>query len=690
MCKRIFFVSLSAMRRWMFFILVFILTMECTEARTRMDSVLINRVFNYRQTIEFNQFPDEMSYYTRFYIKKSKRNPILWAVPSMYRIARHSEREFAGETWNKFKPYAKEKNFTQVSIETASGVHAVMGTVENYLKPDIYEVLMTQNGMLSPFHRQNAFYYKYEITRLSSNNAEITFRPRVYNTKLVSGYAVVDPKTGRIISVTFFGEFDMIRFTLSATMGEEGPASLFPVRIDTHSGFKFLGNRIEAEHYSRYAVTQNLNDSIRDSEDKAIMDTLRPEPLPEKIARLYEVKDSLDSIAWANRDTSNVEKKPNFVKKILWDSFADHLLNRTRMSLGNDQSYIRLDPLLNPLYFGYNNYKGITYKIKLRLVYTFNDNQDIYLQFKGGYAFKQKQFYFNVPFRLTFNKKRDGYVELMVGNGNHISNSSVRERLQEIHKDSLQKLDWDKLELDYFKDFHVRGIAHHNINDHISIGGGFNFHRRTPVDYKSFHKAKGSTDYRSFAPYLELQYRPWGWKSIILSGSYERGIKNVARSDMEYERIELDASWKKYLNPLRILSMRLGTGFYTNREKTAYFLDYSNFSRDNIPGGWNDDWSGDFQVLNSHFYNSSRYYIRGNITYESPMLITYRIPLIGRFIETERIYTNILKSSQVNPYIEFGYGFTNRLFSMGVFLGLNNWKYDGIGFQFGFELFNRW
>lgn len=678
------------MRRWILFLLISFLTFEGTDARTRMDSVLINRVFNYRQTIDFKQFPDELSYYTRFYINKSRRNPILWAIPSMYRIARHSQREFAGETWYKFKANSEEKIIEQVNIETESRVHSVMGTVENYLKPDIYDVLMTQNGVLSPFNRLNAVYYKYEITRLSSNNAELTFRPRVYNTKLVRGSAVVDPKTGRIISVTFFGEFDMIRFTLSATMGEEGPKSLFPVRCDIHSRFKFLGNRIETDHYSRYALPQILNDSIRDSEDKALMDSLRPEPLPEKIAMLYHEKDSLDSIAWANRDTSSVERKPNLVKKILWDSFADHLLNRTRMSLGNDQSYIRLDPLLNPLYFGYNNNKGITYKIKLRLVYAFNDNQDIYMQFKGGYAFKQKQFYFNVPYRFTFNKKRDGYVELTVGNGNRISNSSVRERLQEIHKDSLQKLNWDSLQLDYFKDFHIRGFAHHNINDHISIGGGFNFHRRTPVDYNSFHETKSATDYRSFAPFLELQYRPWGWKSIILTGSYERGIKNIARSDMEYERIELDASWKKLLNPLRILSMRLGTGFYTNREKTAYFLDYSNFSRDNIPGGWNDDWSGDFQVLDSHFYNSSKYYIRGNITYESPLLIAYRIPVVGRFLESERIYTNVLKSSQVNPYVEFGYGFTNRIFSMGVFLGLNNWKYDGMGFQFGFELFNRW
>jgi hypothetical protein len=81
-----------------------------------MDSVLINRVFNYRQTIDFKQFPDELSYYTRFYINKTRRNPILWAIPSMYRIARHSQREFAGETWYKFKANSEEKIIEQVNI----------------------------------------------------------------------------------------------------------------------------------------------------------------------------------------------------------------------------------------------------------------------------------------------------------------------------------------------------------------------------------------------------------------------------------------------------------------------------------------------------------------------------------------------------------------------------------------------
>ena len=142
MRKRIFFVSLHPMQRSILYILLTLLSIHGINARTRMDSVLINRVFNYRKTIDFNKFPDEISFYNRFYINKARRNPILWAVPSMYRIIRNSKREFAGETWNKFKPNSDNKYLLQVNVETASGVHSVMNTVQNFLRPDIYEVLM--------------------------------------------------------------------------------------------------------------------------------------------------------------------------------------------------------------------------------------------------------------------------------------------------------------------------------------------------------------------------------------------------------------------------------------------------------------------------------------------------------------------------------------------------------------------
>ena len=84
--------------------------------------------------------------------------------------------------------------------------------------------------------------------------------------------------------------------------------------------------------------------------------------------------------------------------------------------------------------------------------------------------------------------------------------------------------------------------------------------------------------------------------------------------------------------------MRIGTGFYLHRHHKAYFLNYENFKENNIPGGWNDDWSGEFELLRSDNYNASNYYIRANFTYESPLLLLSWLPLVGNYMETERIY----------------------------------------------------
>ena len=37
-----------------------------------------------------------------------------------------------------------------------------------------------------------------------------------------------------------------------------------------------------------------------------------------------------------------------------------------------------------------------------------------------------------------------------------------------------------------------------------------------------------------------------------------------------------------------------------------------------------------------------------------------------------------------------GYGFTNRLFSIGIFVATRNIEYDGIGCRVGLELFRDW
>ena len=159
---------------------------------------------------------------------------------------------------------------------------------------------------------------------------------------------------------------------------------------------------------------------------------------------------------------------------------------------------------------------------------------------------------------------------------------------------------------------------------------------------------------------------------------------------MNYGRLEADVIWLRKFHRLRSLSMRFGTGMYTNKDKDCYFLDYENFREDNMPGGWNDDWTGEFQLLNRTYYNSSDYYVRAHATYESPLMLMSRLPVVGKIMEMERIYVSSLLAHGLHPYTEWGYGFTNRLFSFGLFIATKNAKYDGIGFRAGFELFSDW
>ena len=274
-----------------------------------------------------------------------------------------------------------------------------------------------------------------------------------------------------------------------------------------------------------------------------------------------------------------------------------------------------------------------------------------------------------------------------IGNGNRITNSSIVDRVKH---ESLSDIDWDKMNLDYFKDFYVKFITNYDLSSKFSIQPGIMFHRRSAVDKKGFELAGKPVTYHSFSPTLQLQIRPWGWTGVYFTTDYERGIKGIGQSVMNYERFEFDASWIKKYHSIRSLSLRAGFGFYTAKDEEAYFLDYSNFCDENIPGGWNDDWTGEFQILNSNWYNASEYYVRTNATYEAPMMLMSHLPLIGRMIETERFYINTLFVNHLHPYIEYGYGFTNRLFSMGVFAATRNNKFDGIGCRFGFELFKDW
>lgn len=676
-----------------------------------MDAVLLQKVFDYPHKLFGAEGPDSLTsqFYMKYRIHIDRKNPFLLMVPTMFYLARDQRRDFLGETVSSIT-YFKEDQKAPVlkNLLEYSTVHhsrKMPPVLTAYLQPSFYHVSLFKCSILSPLENSNRRFYRYRSVKYGVGQTRFLIRPKTRNTRLVSGWIIVDDDTGRIDCFSFEGEYDMIHFNLKGEMGEEGIRSLLPKQCEITAKVSVLGNQFHSWLTSVYDLKTPLPDTIRNPRDRKWMDRIRPLPLTGEERRIIAVDDSLcqnrgDSAAAGDstgtnsgKDTcyiaSPTKKQRNLTKYILWDLIGDNLLNRINADIGdNKQGHLRLGPIFNPLYFGYTRRKGIIYRFDVRGNYRFTPNRNLTARIKMGYAFKWRQLYYQIPFVFHFNERKNGWVKVEFANGNRIFNSRILEEIKAEKKDSI---DWNKMNLDYFKDLSLQTSANYQVvKDKLDVQGGFIVHRRTAVDEKGFVKAGKPTSYRSVAPFIQLQLTPFSTTGPVITANYERGIKGFCKGDINYEKWEVDGQDIYELPCTRSLSLRGGVGLYTSRSKGDYFLDYGNFRADYISGGWNDEWSGEFELLNANWYNASDYYIRANATYETPLLFLSWMPLVGQVVEKERIYVSALSIRKLCPYMEAGYGFTNRVFSMGIFCGWSLQHFEGVGIKMGFELFNNW
>ncbi len=661
-------------------------------ARVKVTSPTLNRVFDYSSNIDRG----ELSGYTsNVYVKRTfncwKRNSTLWLIPTMYSIA-EGDRMFIHESYNrvKFKDIQVYDVNRQVVYSTIRHNRRIMPTLVEFLTPNIYGETIYLDHMLSPFHRTNAKYYRYDVQPLITGVAHIKFKPRFNdNTQLVSGEAVVDLNTGKIISTSIDGEFDMIKFHTETTQGDEGPRSLLPKQCKTDGEFYFLGNRIFATYQAVFDCPTTLSDTLKNVDSRELIDSLRPIPLSPQEQTIYRLHDEAhqekptpaDSLR-EERDSIRLKKRIDIFNDIIRRKIADNLVLPLRYQ--SEHTYFKLSPILNPQYLSYSHSKGTSYKIRLGSEYYFNAHR--YFEFNPwfGYNFKYKKFYFTVPLRFNYNPKRDGYVEVVYGNGNRTSHAGVANEIRREHQDTIHL----KREMELFDDTHLLLSNNIMLFDWIDIETGISFHKRTAYEPEWMRTYGKPTEFRSFSPTLSFKLRPWQ-RGPLFTIDYERGMKGINHSSIDFERWEFDASMKYQFHPLRKLNIRAGGGLYT-RKGSNHFVDFTNFRDNNLPEGWDDEWTGNFQLLSSRWYNESEYYARANLSYETPLLCATWIPLVGRYIEKERIYFSALSIDHTRPYFELGYGFTNRFFSIGIFSSFLNAQFEDFECKFTFELFRRW
>jgi hypothetical protein len=641
------------------------------------DSLLLHRMWSYYDTYAESREDTEQNVYMVYNFKTEHRNALLFLVPTMYSIAK-GDKQYVGEAYCKLK-YKSDNEYDltrQVICGTIPRNRKVMPAMLDFMTPNIYNETLYPDHMLSPFHYANRRFYRYKISYVGSELAIVRIKPKNNNTQLISGHAVVDATTGRVQSVNFEGEFDMIRFNVTALMSIKNPRMAIPERSTTTARFKFLGNRVSAQFTAYYNCPKTLPDSVVEVTDRELMATLRPTPLTEIETKVYDHYD--EERLRAAADTTTVKHRRNIWKEIAWDIIGDNLINSQSRTIGG--LYMGISPLFNPLYFAFSRSHGFSYRLKAGVQYMWNDNRFIWTNPQIGYNFKQRQFYYSIPLRMTYNARRNGFVEFVFANGNRTNNPKLVEDIQ-------KKVGFDK-SIPVFNNEFI--LLQNNIVlfPWLEVLGGVIYHRRNSFNPQFMRDIGMPSEYRSFSPRISLHFTPWK-DGPMLTANYERSIKNVLQSNLQYERWEFDASYKRDLPCMRVLSLRGGAGFYTNRS-TDYFVDYENFRDENLPTGWEDEWTGQFQLLNSRWYNESDYYLRAHATYDSPLMALSYLPVVGRFIETERLYLSALTIAHQKPYFEIGYGFTNRLFSTGVFGSILGAKFYQFECKLTIHIFNRW
>ena len=654
--------------------------------RSLQDSLILSRIFNYRHNFTLNSVE---GYTTNVYIKNNfyvrRRNAGLWLIPSMYSIAK-GNRYLVSESYNKlyFHDVTNYESKKQACFSTIHRNRSTMTITVEFLTPDIYSVCLYKDHVLSPFNQHNKFFYRYRMAPLNNDETLITFKPRFpENTQLVAGKAHVCTSTGQVLRATIKGEYDNIRFKTEMALGDKGARSLIPNECKTDIEFKFLGNHIYTTFEALYDCPITLPDSVEEVFSMALMDSVRPKPLTiqEKYAYAqYAASQRPDTIMIAEGDST---EKFNFVKDILQDAIGDNLM--TSIRLHSEHVNMKLSPILNPQYVGYSSTHGLSYKLKLGVDYYLTPHR--YFEFEPwcGYNFKYRKFYFTLPLSFNYNPKRNGHITAVYGNGNRTSNSSITDKIREEHGDSVSL---DGQQLDYFDDNFLTVTNNIMAFDWLEINAGFTYHQRISYNPDEMRRYQKDTQYNSFAPMISLKWTPWK-KGPVFSIDYERGINGILHSNSDYERWEFDGSMKHNFHPMRKVNIKIGGGFYSRR-KDNYFVDYMHFRDNKLPKGWDDDWSGNFQLLNNRWYNESRYYARANVSYESPFLVTSWLPFVGRFVEKERFYCSALSIDNTRPYSELGYGFTTRFLSIGVFSSFLNAEFQELECKFTFELFRRW
>jgi hypothetical protein len=696
---------------------------------------LMSRILHVAAIYEHSVREYRAELYLKGKVDMKKSNIVLRFVPSMFRpqkgVKQYITESFSDLHYTAPNIYDQKVKASTGTIPTFGGVE---GLTMEYFHINIYEPTLLYKKLISPLSSDARKNYNYRLDSVMERGGQrlyrITYTPKYKSYQLLKGYMVVSDGVWSVRELMFSGRSEFYRFENHIKMGEVGEKNeLLPVSYEAKHFLSFLWNVVDAYYtakldykeilYGEFPLLINtkrkkrydLSDSYTLSTDTAVyrMDSLtfsslRPVPLSDEDNGIYRDY-------WLRKDTTVHHPINEKKSRILWGQLKDMLISDYSINLA-DIGKVRCSPLFNPLLMSYSGTNGLSYKQTFKYSRLFQGDRLLRVNPRIGYNFKRKEFYWSVRGDYDYWPRKRASVHVDMGNGNRVYGSDVLTELESI-PDSI--FDFNKIHLEYFRDLYFNLYHSVELVNGLTIDLGITTHQRTAVEKSVFEPVspgdgedekedvidKFKNEYISFAPRLGITWTPGqyyymsGDRKINLKAdyptfslNYERGIRGVMGSNGEYERVELDIQQAIPLAPMRNLFYRIGGGKFTNQDQ-LFFVDFERFAKHNLPVGWNDEIGGTFQLLDGRWYNFSRHYLRGHLTYEAPFLLTRHILKHRRFVLNERLYFSALSMNRFSPYVELGYGIGTHIFDLGFFVSADSRKTYSFGFEITFELFNR-
>jgi hypothetical protein len=679
----------------------------------------------------------ECDIYLKGRLNVYKRNRLIRYVPAMFRFEK-GVNDYLFESLSEMHytaPDIYDRKVKAVS-STFPRERSNVFDLADYLKMNIYSSSLMNDRLLSPLDPKASRYYTYLLDSIAGEDDDVQYKvsfiPKFKSTQLVKGYIWVSDQVWTIRRLYMAGVYDVVHFRIHLDMGERStPEEFLPKRLRMDWIFRFMGNHMEMKnevdvnyrsvrYYSkgeRIRRSQNkhhhdLSESYRLTSDSTSLLTDKQRFAEMRPRALTSEEDSLYNLFVAHTRQKELDKAERKVKKdsyAFWGQLGDALISSYHLNLQGVGS-VKCSPLLNPVLFSYSHSRGLSYKQKFKYNRYFKStDRMVRIVPQVGYNFTYKEFYAQLYTSFLYWPQKQGQMEVKMGNGNRIYSSAVLDELKQM---PTANFDFDEAHLDYFKDVYIN--AFHSVEPvnglTVKLGLSMHWRRLAHPDLQNIPFAGNlslsvnqtiNKEYNSFAPRLRVEWTPHqyyymnGRRKMNIGSTlptfifdYERGVKGVMGSTGRHERMELDVQQRFALSALRSVAYRLGGGMFT-QHNGLYFVDFANFSRHNLPEGWNDEIGGTFQLLDGRWYNSSREYWRANVTYESPFILLRALKNWTGMVQQERLYGGVLFMPHLNPYVELGYGIGTHVFDFGVFVSSKRGNFDTVGVKFTFELFDK-